>query len=224
MPTAHCVSTMDGIIIAIDQSFCELLQRDEVDLIGASYRAITYDADLAKSARMLEALVDRAPPISLSKRYVRTDGELVTVQLLVSLFSDSNRVISTLSWTRSPETAPSPSRLWQTALQVKHVTGVRKLELGMDLSSDYVGEIMLHIYLAEAEGRIVSVNQLSSSTGLQRSTAMRWVKVLEQRGLIQTADDSADAVQFTHAGLTRMERVLGAMLQPLDTLERADRA
>lgn len=220
MPTAHCVSTTDGTIIAVDKSFCELLQKDEVELIGASYRSITHADDLAKSVAMLNALIDRAPPISVSKRYIRSDGEIVHVQLLVSMFSDANRVISTLSWGRRRETDLSPGRLWQAALHVKHVTGVRKLELGIDICSDYVSEIMIHIYLAEAEGRIVSVDQLSCSTDLNRSTALRWVKVLELRGLIQ-ADDCADAVQFTHSGLTKMERVLGAMLQPLDTLEWA---
>lgn len=222
MPTAHCVSTTDGIIIAVDKSFCELLQIDEANLVGESFRSITHPDDIAKSVAMLKALEDRAPPISLEKRYRRTDGETVHVHLLVSLFSNANRLISTLSWGRRRETECSPGRLWQAALHVKHVAGIRKLELGIDICSDYVSEIMIHIYLAEAEGRIVAVDQLSESTDLNASTAMRWVKVLEQRGLIQTVADGADAVQFTHAGLTKMERILGAMLQPLDTLEGAD--
>jgi predicted transcriptional regulator len=166
---------------------------------------------------MVSALVDRAPPLSLSKRYLRADGEVVHVDLLVSLFSDSNRLISTLSWGRRRETDLSPGRLWQAALHVKHVTGVRKLELGIDICSDYVHEIMIHIYLAEAEGRIVSLDQLCCAADLNTSTAIRWIRVLEQRGLVQSAGDRADAVQFTHAGLTKIERILGAMLQPLDT-------
>lgn len=218
MPTAHCVSTIGGVTLAVDKSFCALLQRTESELVGASYKDITHPDDIAKSAKMLSNLKDRAPPIRLTKRYVRSDGVLIYVDLLVSLFCESDRLISTLSWGRDYKKSITPDSLWQAALHVKHVTGIKKIELGKDISCDYLSEIIIQIYLAEAEGRIVCIAQLSNSLDISASSLSRWINVLEQRGLIEPVCRRVPAVQFTHVGLVKAERILGAMLNTMATI------
>jgi PAS domain S-box-containing protein len=215
MPTAHCVSTIDGVILAVDKSFCALFQKSESDLVGSSYKEITHPDDIEKSLRMLSRLEDRAPPIELTKRYLRADGMIVYVDLLVSLFCDSQRLVSTLSWGRDYKKSLTPDKLWQAALRIKHVSGIRKFELGKDITYDHVSEILIQIYLAEAEGRIVSTAQLSTSLDIPPSGLARWIKVLEQRNLVEPTDNRMLAVQFTHSGLIKIERILGAMLGPM---------
>ncbi len=216
MPTAHCISTIEGIIVAVDKSFCTLLQRSESDMIGSSYKDITYPDDIDKSSKMLSRLEDRAPPIGLTKRYVRLDGELVYVDLLVSLFYESKRLVSTLSWGRDYNKSLAPDRLWQAALRIKHVNGIRRFEFGRDISFDHIGEILIQVYLAEAEGRIVFIDQLSRSLDIDLPNLKRWIRVLEQRLLIEPVDARTPQVQFTHLGLRKIERVLGGMLNPME--------
>jgi len=220
MPVAHCVSSTAGIILDVDQGFCQLLQRARHELIGLSYKAITATADLQKSTDMLQGLVDKAAPTHLRKRYLRPNGIMVEADLLVSKFNNEGRLISTLSWTDEEQRAASPSRLWNAALQVKHLYDLRIEELGRDLFSDHVGLILVHAYLAEAEGRIASVSDIATSIGLSRDRAIRWLKLLVERGLISVLDDSVESVQLSHDGAVKLERLFSATLQPVTLDDR----
>jgi PAS domain S-box-containing protein len=59
MPTAHTVATIDGIMVAVDCGFLDLVGMSEKEVIGASYRSFTHPDDLERSATMLASLVDR---------------------------------------------------------------------------------------------------------------------------------------------------------------------
>jgi PAS domain-containing protein len=85
MPAAHCVSTVEGIILQADQGFFDLLQREEYEVIGISYRQITDPRDLRRSAEMLALLEDGAAPVRLQKRYLRPDGSSIAANLLILL-------------------------------------------------------------------------------------------------------------------------------------------
>lgn len=215
MPVAHCVSSTAGIILEVDEGFCLLVQRPRRELIGKSYKAITAAEDLRKSSEMLHGLVDKAAPTHIRKRYRRPDGSLIEADLLVSKFSGEGRLISTLSWTADERRIASPSRLWKAALQVRHLYDIRIEELGRDLFSDYVGLVLVHAYLAEAEGRIAAISEIATSIGLPLDTGLRWVRLLSQRGLINILDDVADRFQLSHDGASKLERLFSATLQPV---------
>lgn len=213
MPVAHCVSSMAGIILDFDEGFCQLVQREPEELIGLSYTAITAAEDLNKSSTMLRALVDKAAPTHIRKTYVRPDGSLIEADLLVSKFSEEGRLIATLSWFEG-QRAASPSRLWKAALRIKHIYDLRIIEFGRDLFSDHVGLILVHIYLAEAEGRVAAASQIAQAIDISTQSMNRWVKVLAQRGLLETLDDAEEYIQLSHNGVSRLERLFFAMLAP----------
>ena len=213
MPVAHCVSSMAGIILDFDEGFCRLVQREPEELIGLSYEAITAADDLKKSSTMLRALVDKAAPTHLRKAYVRPDGSLIEADLLVSKFSEEGRLISTLSWVEGQQAA-SPSRLWKAALRTKHIYDLRIIEFGRDLFSDHVGLILVHIYLAEAEGRVAATSKIADAIDISTQSVHRWVKVLARRGLLDTLDDAEEHVQLSQNGLARLERLFYATLAP----------
>ena len=87
MSAAHCVSSLDGIILHADQGFLDLLKRSENDVIGISYRQITDPRDLQRSADMLAVLKEGAAPVRLQKRYLRPDGTSIAANLLITRFS-----------------------------------------------------------------------------------------------------------------------------------------
>jgi len=209
MPTAHCVSTIDGIILEVDRGFLDLVQRPEREVIGASYRSITYHDDLDRSARMLASLVNRAPPYRLQKRYVRPDGSWVAANVYVTRFDNPDRLVSTLHWTDRARPLP-PAKLWEAALRAHHMYALRLREFGADVAADPVGSVLITLYLAEAEGRVTDVEDVATRAGLSPAVAARWLKVLRQRGILAGSEDRDGDVQFSQSGLERMERLLAS--------------
>jgi PAS domain S-box-containing protein len=211
MPVAHCVSSIAGTILVADANFCRLLQRSHDELIGASYRSITVSEDIPKSAQMLQHLVDKAAPTRLHKRYWRPDGSVVEVDLLVSKFADAGHLVSTLSWIDEECPLQSPLRMWKAALHIRHLYSLRIEELGRELFGDFAGLILLHLYLAEAEGRIASVPDIAAATGLSDGSLRRWIAALGQKGLVRPG---TGIVQLSDEGWKKLERLIAAALQP----------
>lgn len=142
MPAAHCVSSLDGIILKADQGFLDLVQRPEDEVVGRSYSRITDPRDLQRSASMLAKLEEGAAPVRLRKRYIRPDGSSVTANVLVTRFSDPDRLISTLLWQESGRTM-TPARLRDAALRIRSVNAARTRLFGRDLSTDPVGSLFI---------------------------------------------------------------------------------
>lgn len=210
MPSAHCVSTVDGIILAGDRGFCELLQRDQADIVGLSFQAVTDPRDVERSKRMLAVLEDGAAPVRLQKRYIRADGSSIAANLFVTRFSDPDRLVSTLFW-RDHGRALPPARLWEAALRIRHVHVARMRLFGEDLSTDPVGSLLIGIYLAEAEGRNVALAEIVEFASLPATTATRWLTLLEKRGLVQMSAGPHQAILLTQEGLRRIEAMLSAV-------------
>lgn len=210
MPSAHCVSTVDGIILAGDQGFCELLQRGQADIVGLSFQAVTDPRDIERSIRMLAVLEDGAAPVRLQKRYVRPDGSSIAANLFVTRFSNPDRLVSTLFW-RDHGRALPPARLWEAALRIRHVHVTRLHLFGEDLCTDPVGSLLTGIYLAEAEGRNVTLAELAAFAGVTMTATTRWVALLQKRGLVQASAGPLQAVLLTQDGLHRTEAVLSAV-------------
>lgn len=215
MSLAHCVSSLDGIILHADQGFLDLLKRREGDVIGISYRQITDPRDLQRSADMLAVLKDGAAPVRLQKRYLRPDGTSIAANLLITRFSGPDRLISTLFWHDNGRDLP-PARLREAALRIRHVHDARVRLFGADLSTDPIGSLLIGIYLAEAEGRSIGLNKIATYAGIANSTAARWVTVLQQRGIIERKEDTTIDLQLTRSGLDRVEAMLATVYDAPD--------
>jgi hypothetical protein len=192
-----------------------MVQRPGSELIGRSYQTITVAEDIAKSQRMLAGLVDRAIPTRLRKRYHRPDGSVIEADLLVSRFDDARHLVSTLFWQEPSPLAVSPLRMWKAAIHVRHLYSCRIAELGQDLFGDYVGAILIQIYLSEAEGRSLNIADIAGAMDMNPGMVLRWLKALRQHGLAQSDAERPDAVQLTHKGLVKVERLLTATLTPV---------
>ncbi len=209
MPTAHCVSTTDGFILEADAGFLELLRRGEDEVIGMSYKDITYPDDLGRSEAMLASLIKRAAPVRLQKRYARPDGTTVTANVYVTRFDNPDRLVSTLFWNEEGRELP-PARLWEMALRARRLRQVRQQEFGSDVAMSPLGDILNCVYLAEAEGRVVEILDISIETGLSLQVVKRWIRYLISQGVMETCSSIDENVQFTQLGLQKMERVLAS--------------
>ncbi|NII58585.1 PAS domain S-box protein [Sphingomonas aerolata] len=151
----------------------------------------------------------------MQKRYLRPDGTSIAANLLVTRFSDPDRLISTLFWHEGGRDLP-PARLWEAALRIRHVHDARVKLFGADLSTDPIGSLLIGIYLAEAEGRAVGLNQIATYADVAISTATRWVAVLRQRNIIDAQADATFNLQLTRAGLDRVEAMLTTVYEAPD--------
>jgi len=70
--------------------------------------------------------------------------------------------------------------------------GDRRLVLGPDLLAEPAWDILLDLYLARGAGRRVAVSSLCIAAGVPTTTALRWIRVLEQDGFLVRERDRED--------------------------------
>jgi len=80
---------IDGRFLRINQKFCDIIGYTQAELLQLGFQDITHtddlDADLGYAQQLLEGDITT---YSMEKRYCRKDGELVWVNLTVSLLRD----------------------------------------------------------------------------------------------------------------------------------------
>nr|WP_255630860.1 winged helix DNA-binding protein [Novosphingobium sp. FKTRR1] len=100
---------------------------------------------------------------------------------------------------------------------------VARRRRGRHLSSDLFGEptwdILLDLYAATREGRRVPTTSACIGADVPPTTALRWLRILESRGLVAREDDGRDGrrtfVYLTERGLEAMDGFLLGMLASL---------
>ncbi len=76
----------DGAFLAVNPALCDLVGRSEDELVTMTWQSITHPDDVEPGQRELaESIADEGRTFRLAKRYIRPDGECVSVLLTVSL-------------------------------------------------------------------------------------------------------------------------------------------
>jgi len=60
------------------------------------------------------------------------------------------------------------------------------------LFSDPAWDILLDLYISEVEGKKISITSACAASNVPLTTALRWIGVLEDRGLVIRYDDPTD--------------------------------
>lgn len=80
--------------------------------------------------------------------------------------------------------------------------------LGLKLFSEPAWDILLDLFIQGEEGRQVSVSSLCIAACAPTSTALRWIGIVEQEGLLERFADSRDArrtfIRLTRTGREKM--------------------
>lgn len=83
-----------GKWLRVNRQLCDVLGYAEEELLGLTFYDITHPEDLAQSVAAAEdILAGRSDRFSAHKRYIRRDGQVVWVNLLVSCARDSDRKV-----------------------------------------------------------------------------------------------------------------------------------
>jgi hypothetical protein len=192
----HTLADGAGRLLAVDPRVCEIMQREERELIGMSSKP--------SLTRTTEG------PLSMRKRYIRQDGSAVWSQIQVSRLNDNDgsKLVGTIQLLHPEHLKRCPEGLWKSAKRAIAAIEQRRVELTNDLFQDYAWLILLHVYLAEAEGREADLSMIAKYASMRSSIAGRWLNVLEERGLIERSAWTDFSPQLTALGIAKLERLL----------------
>ena len=91
-------------------------------------------------------------------------------------------------------TAP-PAHLPALAARIHRILKLRasrKTIFNDSLFADPAWDMLLDIYASHLEGRIEAVSSICVASGVPSTTAIRWIKLLEQQGWIRRSPDPSD--------------------------------
>jgi diguanylate cyclase (GGDEF)-like protein/PAS domain S-box-containing protein len=81
-PAGMVVGDRSGAVLAVNPAFCAIVERDQEELLGRDFRAITHPDDIAADEAALSELASGVRiEYAREKRYVRPDGSPVWVKL-----------------------------------------------------------------------------------------------------------------------------------------------
>ncbi|WP_421839146.1 winged helix DNA-binding protein [Novosphingobium sp.] len=96
----------------------------------------------------------------------------------------------------------------------------RDRHLPGDLFGEPTWDILLDLYVATREGRPVPTTSACIGANVPPTTALRWLRILEARGLVEREDDGRDGrrtfVRLSARGLAAMDNWLHVALATLD--------
>jgi hypothetical protein len=211
MLIGHSVSDALGRILAVDDSICEMLHRSEAELIGMSYVDVTHPDDVTLNKPLVDKLQASAGPITIRKRHLRPDSTSIWSDVQVSRLGrglDHGRLVGTVNRADHSSQTPCPDSLWRSAVRKDRDLQLRRTELGDDLFTDHPWLILLQLYIAEAEGGCISIRQISRRTRCREQSLIRWLKVLEEKKLIDRFNSEICAGQLTTIGIGKVESIL----------------
>lgn len=119
-----------------------------------------------------------------------------------------------------------PQRRHQTALEAAQMAyeqrqSRNKIFFDNDLFGEPAWDILLDLYIHQARNESVFVKSACIGSGASATTALRWIQVLETKGLLCSAEDPTDSrrrlLRLTAEGYECMTRYLEGTATSVDT-------
>ncbi|WP_437880820.1 PAS domain S-box protein [Pseudomonas sp. LRF_L74] len=91
-PTGKAIVGLDGRFIEVNSKLCAITGYRREELIERTFQQITYPEDLDRDLELLDELIrDKRQSYMLEKRYLRSSGELIWVEISVAAIRDEQR-------------------------------------------------------------------------------------------------------------------------------------
>lgn len=145
------------------------------------------------------------------------DQIMVRLDLLLATLGNNSTLERPAKQALPSDKPPNPLRQTREPLpdprMVRDIIRGRQMRLrffGEDLFADPAWDMLLDLTAARAERRRVSITSLCIASGVPTTTALRWIKLLEQSGLVQRIEDETDRrrafISLTDRGADAMAR------------------
>ena len=88
-PHGMCLAALDGRLLQVNRTFCEMLGRSEQELLNVNWSELTHPDDLAVSrAAMVRMISGEVSCLEFEKRYIGNLGNVIWVRVKISLLRD----------------------------------------------------------------------------------------------------------------------------------------
>lgn len=151
----------------------------------------------------------------------RTAAKSVGAAALQEPVAEASALADVLTTPADPQNGPAIALAREMYLARRR----RGKQLPADLFGEPTWDILLDLYVATREGRRGPTTSACIGADVPPTTALRWLRILEARGLVAREDDGRDGrrtfVYLTERGLASMDGflhcTLAAMRRVLDT-------
>jgi hypothetical protein len=101
---------------------------------------------------------------------------------------------------------PTEVRIARALLELRDL---RAIDFSRDLFDEFGWDAMLVMFVAAAEGRTMTDEQVTTEVGAPMTTGIRWLRVLASRGwLVEDGSDHARRVALSIDGTAALRRYL----------------
>lgn len=217
MQPGHVVLDGRGGIVDADESFGHLLLSSTADLRGRNVLSFTAPADRDECKQAIAGLHETGRPFDITKRFIRFDGGIIWVRNSVSrmVIRGTDLIVATCAPLAESPLREAPAALLQSARMQLSMLKARSLVGAASLLSGPGWPALLQVYIAEAEGRAVTVAELADLLGDPILSCQRWVEALVQFDMLEVETrnvglDAPKAYRLTGEAGVRLERYLAA--------------
>ena len=86
-----CMTGLDGRLAWVNDAFGQMLGYSPAELVGTSFQSLTHPDDLKVGSDAMRAMLSGAAnSANIAKRYIRKDGQIVWVELNITLTRDAD--------------------------------------------------------------------------------------------------------------------------------------
>ncbi len=215
MLPGHVVLDQQGAILEADDSFGLLLMSPVAGLRGRNVLSFTAPADREECTRAIATLRDTGRPFDITKRFLRQDDSTVWVRNSVSrmIIERKELIVATCTPISPDHHRRTPELLLDTARAQAAMAAARADIADPALVSGTSWNVLLQVYIAEGEGRAVSVAWLAEHLKLSHVTSQRWINALLAADVLEVeirnlAPDTVKCYRLTSATMHRVEEYL----------------
>lgn len=177
-----------GVIIDVDAVFCTTLRLPAETVIGKNMLDFTAPADRERCMLLIAKLLNDRVAVSTVKRLIRPDLSHLWIQSNLSIASSDRgdaRVTMVIDEIPPPADVVKPAALLRTAKLTLEARRARGEIFCPSLFSDSAWDILLAAYISEAEGTVLTLDDLQTITGVGMVNLSRWIRALGAQGLIE---------------------------------------
>jgi DNA-binding MarR family transcriptional regulator len=116
------------------------------------------------------------------------------------------RIADQLHLQDQPRTGPEGSSKYRLVSQAYEARRERKQFFDADLFGEPVWDLLLALYREQLRGRYMSTSEVAEAADVPRSTAGRWIEVMERRQLVsRRSEGDDDLFDLTATALEKLE-------------------
>jgi DNA-binding MarR family transcriptional regulator len=217
-PLAQLLIDPSLAVAQVDVTACRLVGAGRQGLIGLPIAELLVPEDRAPVAALLATVLADGIPRMIAARWLHPDGSAHGTDTHVSRLGTGEEArLALAAW--MPPCASSVAAHWQVATILLHGLRAGRQQFGGHIISSPPAEILLMLYLAEAEGRSVTASLVAAETGYAWPMVERWLQALIASGFLETEDtpalSPATPLRLTTAGDAGVQQVLSGVGSPL---------